>query len=72
MFRAAELERETRAFAERLCELSQFTIRATKAVVRDILDGAVAETKTSQRQFRSADYLEGRKAFLEKRPPDFT
>src|SRR5918994_5333898 len=58
-FGAAELERETMAFAARLCELSQFTIRATKAVIRDILDGAVAETKTSQRQFRSADYLEG-------------
>ena len=76
VFRAADLERETMAFAERLCELSQFTIRATKAVIRDILDGAVAETEISQRlfeeQFRSADYIEGRNAFLEKRAPNFT
>jgi enoyl-CoA hydratase/carnithine racemase len=75
VFGAADLERETRAFADRLCELSQFTIRATKAVIRDILDGAVAETETSQRlfeeQFQSADYVEGRNAFLEKRAPNF-
>ena len=76
VFPALDLERETTAFARRLCELSQFTIRATKAVIRDILDGAVAETETSQRlfeeQFRSADYIEGRNAFLEKRAPNFT
>jgi enoyl-CoA hydratase/carnithine racemase len=75
LFRAADLERETTAFADRLCELSQFTIRATKAVIRDILNGAVTETETSQRlfeeQFQSADYIEGRNAFLEKRAPNF-
>jgi enoyl-CoA hydratase len=76
VFPALELERETMAFGGRLCELSQFTIHATKAVIRDILDGAVAETETSRRlfeeQFRSADYIEGRNAFLEKRAPHFT
>jgi enoyl-CoA hydratase/carnithine racemase len=76
VFPAADLERETMAFAKRLGELSQFTIRATKAVIRDILDGAVAETETSrslfEEQFRSADYVEGRQAFLEKREPHFT
>jgi enoyl-CoA hydratase/carnithine racemase len=76
VFGAADLERETMAFADVLCGLSQFSIRATKAVIRDILDGAVAETATSQRlfeeQFQSADYIEGRKAFLEKRTPNFT
>jgi enoyl-CoA hydratase/carnithine racemase len=75
VFRAAELERETMAFAERLCGLSQFTIRATKAVIRDILDGAVAETETSrgliEDQFRNPDHIEGRNAFLERRAPKF-
>jgi enoyl-CoA hydratase len=75
VFAAPDLERETMAFAGRLCELSQFTIRATKAVIREILDGAVAETETSRRlfeeQFRGADYIEGRNAFLEKRAPNF-
>lgn len=76
VFRPPDLERETMAFAGRLCGLSQFSIRAAKAVIRDILDGAVTETETSrslfEEQFRSADYLEGRKAFLEKRAPKFT
>lgn len=74
-FPAADVERETMAFARRLGELSQFTIRATKEVIREILHGAVAETATSQRlfeeQFHSADHVEGRKAFLEKRAPQF-
>lgn len=76
VFRAMDVERETIAFANRLGELSQFTIRATKEVIRDILDGAVAETETSQRlfeeQFQSADHVEGRQAFLERREPHFT
>jgi enoyl-CoA hydratase/carnithine racemase len=75
VFAAADLEGETVAFAERLCDLSQFTIRAVKAIVGDIVAGAVDETETSRRlldqQFRSPDYLEGRAAFLEKREPDF-
>jgi enoyl-CoA hydratase len=76
IFAAADLERETIAFAGRLCELSQFTIRAVKAIVGDIMAGAVDETGTSRRlledQFQSPDYLEGRAAFLEKRKPDFS
>ena len=75
IFGAADLERETVAFAERLCELSQFTIRAVKAIVGDIMAGAVDETETSRQlledQFQSPDYLEGRAALLEKREPDF-
>jgi enoyl-CoA hydratase len=76
IFAAADLERETIAFAGRLCELSQFTIGAVKAIVGDIMAGAVDETETSLRlledQFQSPDYLEGRAAFLEKREPDFS
>lgn len=76
LFPAADLERETVAFAEQLCRLSQFTIRAVKAIVGDIVNGAVGETETSRHlfeaQFESPDYLEGRRAFLEKREPSFT
>ena len=40
------------------------------------MNGAVAETELSERllerQFEGPDYLEGRRAFLEKRPPVFT
>ncbi len=76
LFAAADLERETLAFAEQLCGLSQFTIRAVKQIVGEILNGAVEDTELSRRlfesQFEGPDYLEGRRAFLEKRRPAFT
>ena len=76
LFAAADLERETLAFAEQLCGLSQFTICAVKRIVHEIQNGAVAETELSRRlldeQFEGPDYLEGRRAFLEKRRPHFT
>jgi enoyl-CoA hydratase len=76
VFPAPDLERETMAFARRLCELSQFSIGAAKAIVAEIVNGATEETETARRlfdaQFESADYIEGRAAFLAKRDPDFT
>ncbi|MCC2665863.1 MAG: putative enoyl-CoA hydratase [Geminicoccaceae bacterium] len=61
---------------EQLAALSQFTIRAVKQVIAEIQNGAVAETEVSRRlleeQFAGPDYLEGRRAFLEKRRPVFT
>jgi enoyl-CoA hydratase/carnithine racemase len=45
-------------------------------VIAEIQNGAVAETELSrrllERQFEGPDYLEGRRAFLEKREPRFT
>jgi enoyl-CoA hydratase/carnithine racemase len=76
LFPAADLEADTLAFARHLCSLSQFTIRAVKQIVGEITHGAVTETEISkrllERQFEGPDYLEGRRAFLEKRPPVFT
>jgi enoyl-CoA hydratase len=76
LFDAADLERETFAFAEQLGSLSQFTIRAVKQIVGEILNGAVEDTELSKRlfesQFEGPDYIEGRRAFLEKRKPAFT
>jgi enoyl-CoA hydratase len=76
LFEAADLERETEAFALQLCALSQFTIRAVKQIVAEILNGAVEDTELSKRlfesQFEGPDYIEGRRAFLEKRKPAFT
>jgi len=59
LFATAALERETRAFAAQLAELSQFTIRAVKQIVEEIQNGAVAETELSEhlleRQFEGPD-----------------
>ena len=76
LFETADLEPETLAFADQLCSLSQFTIRAVKQIVGEILNGAVEDTDLSralfESQFQGPDYIEGRRAFLEKRKPAFT
>lgn len=76
LFPADQLERETYAFAQHLANLSQATIGAVKSMMNEISEGASSDTETSRRlveaQFESADYLEGRKAFLEKRKPNFS
>ena len=76
LFEPDELEAGTQEFAQNLCNLSQFTIRAVKTMVSEILEGAVDETDTSKRLrsegFQGADYIEGRDAFLEKRKATFT
>lgn len=70
------LERETYEFAKHLSQLSQATIAGVKMMMAEISKGAVVDTEVSRRlietQFESADYIEGRQAFLEKRKPDFS
>ena len=76
LFDPEELARETSAFAEALCNLSQFTIRAVKTTVREIIAGAQDDTAISSelraKAFENPDYFEGRDAFLQKRKPKFS
>lgn len=76
LFKPRDLEKETYGFAKQLAELSQATIAGVKAMMAEISEGAVADTEASRRlveaQFESADYVEGRRAFLEKRKPNFS
>ena len=76
LFDAADLERETFAFAEELCRLSQYSIRAVKRTVHAIVEETGdedTELHAMIRQgFEGEDYREGRDAFLEKRKPHFT
>ncbi len=76
LFEPGDLQAGTLDFAQQLCGLSQFTIRAVKTIVGEIVDGADQETETSLRlradAFAGPDYQEGRAAFLEKRKPKFT
>lgn len=75
VFQTTDLERETYRFANRLADLSQSTIKAVKTMLDEIADGATSDTPTSRKlvlgQFESADYIEGRNAFMEKRKPNF-
>ena len=76
LFDAADVVRETQAFAQTLCELSQFTIRAVKQMVGKITYGETddnAETRAVVAAgFQGADYREGRDAFLQKRKAEFS
>ncbi|MDB5396003.1 MAG: putative enoyl-CoA hydratase echA8 [Rhodospirillales bacterium] len=67
---------EAKAYAETLAGLSQFSIRASKAIIGEILGGACEETELSRQLFTGGfageDLAEGASAFLGKRKPRFT
>jgi len=70
----AEIESYVRAMAETIAGNAPLTIRAVKRVVRELRcdEPDVAACDALVRQcFESADYREGRQAFLEKRKPLF-
>lgn len=73
---SGEIEDETRAYCITIAENSQFTVRATKKIVRMILDGTATDTQETLKMFdeafRGEDYVEGRTAFMEKRKAKFT
>jgi enoyl-CoA hydratase len=74
---AAELEPAVREYAATLAINAPLSIRASKLTIRE-LGKAAAERdqellkRLMQQCFDSADYTEGRKAFMEKRKPVFT
>lgn len=76
LFPRADLERETADFASRMAALSTATISAVKIMMGEVVEGAFEDTETTRRlvdgQFDSDDYIEGRRAFLEKRKPTFS
>jgi enoyl-CoA hydratase/carnithine racemase len=67
---------EANAYAATLAGLSQFSIRAAKTIIGQILAGESEETELSRRLFTDGfageDLAEGAKAFMEKRKPRFT
>lgn len=76
LIEASALEAEVRALCATIAEGSQFTHRASKQIVRQILDGVAEDTDETLAMFDSAfrgeDYREGTRAFMEKRKPKFT
>jgi enoyl-CoA hydratase len=71
----AEIDRTVRELAETIAGNAPLTIRAVKRIVRELRSERpdVAACDVLVRQcFESADYREGRRAFMEKRKPVFT
>lgn len=72
---ADDLDAAVASFAATLIAASPASQRATKAIVRRILDGATDDDMASaagfDAAFTSADFREGVAAFLAKRPPVF-
>jgi enoyl-CoA hydratase/carnithine racemase len=70
-----ELEAVTRALAEAIAENAPLTIRAAKAAIDEAVGAGhphADPVALADRCFDSADAVEGREAFLEKRRPAFT
>ena len=73
----AEIESFTKSFCETLAANAPITMRTAKRMIRELLrppgEFDAARARAWVREcFDSADYVEGRKAFMEKRKPLFT
>jgi enoyl-CoA hydratase/carnithine racemase len=70
-----ELEKLTREYCEAIAANAPLTMRAAKRIIREVsrsqYDAALCQSWVKE-CFDSADYVEGRKAFMEKRKPVFT
>jgi len=67
---------KTATFANQIVAVSQFSVRNMKKVVRRVLDGQADDDEATAEMFKNAqegeDAAEGIRAFLEKRPANFT
>lgn len=70
-----ELEAYTYEFAETLTTRAQFSVRASKDIVRRVVAGQVEDDEATieirNSSFDTEDYAEGVRAFLGKRTPEF-
>ena len=72
-----ELESYVRNYAETIAGNAPLTVKSVKAIVGEIMKDADAQNLGLCKQlydqcFDSEDYVEGRRAFMEKRKPNFT
>jgi enoyl-CoA hydratase/carnithine racemase len=72
---AAELDDYVAGFAKGIAAKAPLTVKASKGTINEILKGEACDSELIKRLqatcYDSADFKEGRKAFAEKRPPEF-
>jgi enoyl-CoA hydratase/carnithine racemase len=72
----ADLEELVADACERIARNAPLTLRSVKTIVAELVRGQGADLELCERTvdacFESADYVEGRRAFMEKRDPDFS
>ena len=70
-----ELETATRAYCDMIAANAPLTMRASKRIIREVTKGGGYDAVTCEAWvkecFASADYIEGRRAFMDKRKPVF-
>lgn len=72
----SDLEKAVRDLADTIASNAPLTVKAAKFAIREaVKDRENRDMETCARLveecFRSEDYAEGRRAFMEKRPPQF-
>ena len=76
VFHDAELESEVGRIIQQLCENAPLSIANSKTIIEEYVKASGAPNEASmtaaiERCAKSGDYQEGRRAFMEKRKPDF-
>jgi len=76
VFHDAELESEVGRIIQQLCENAPLSIANSKTIIEEYVKASGAPNEANmtaaiERCAKSGDYQEGRRAFMEKRKPDF-